>query len=615
MSHLLTIDSETPPLAFSKGKTLLEILQDHGRAPESPCAGKGTCGKCRVKILAGELSSPTEEETAHLTREELGQGLRLSCQVIPSGDVHLSLMAEKSQVHEILTDGEMPEISVAPWMAKRVIPLTPDALKSGLSHEALIEKALNAPLAPGEPSLLASLAMSLPAEQVTAICAGDRPVGIEPGDTRDQMYGIAVDIGTTTVVAALIDLNSGRELGCESAISPQKEYGLDVLSRIDFVRREERGLRTLQEAMVTCLNELAFTLARHARISIEQIYEMSVAANATMMHLLLGVDTHSIGRAPFATVFSRSQSLPATAIGLRLAPFARLYCLPGVSSYIGADIVAGVGVSRLAQGKKNRLLIDMGTNCELVLAKAGTLTSCSCAAGPALEGMNISCGMRAAEGAIQDVTIQDGAITLDVIGGKAPTGICGSGILSAISEISRVGLMAKTGRLKKGADLGFDAASLAPFLIEAEGKRAVTLSSGPQKIIITQDDIRQVQLAKGAILSGIHALLESMEIPMEALDEVIIAGQFGAHLSVESLMGIGILPRSLAGKIRYIGNASKTGARMCLLSKEVRTEMEEIATDVHYLELATKKGYERLFTRCLSFSETLEAPRPRSRCA
>lgn len=615
MSHFLTIDSETPPLAFSKGKTLLEILQDHGRAPESPCAGKGTCGKCRVKVLRGELSPPTEEETAHLTREELDQGIRLSCQATPTGDVHLSLLAAKSQVHEILTDGEMPEIAVAPWMAKRVISLTPAALKSGLSHEALIEKALNAHLAPGDPSLLASLARSLPGEQVTAICAGDRPVGIEPGDTRDQMYGIAVDIGTTTVVAALIDLNSGREMGCETAISPQKEYGLDVLSRIDFVRREETGLRTLQGAMVTCLNKLALTLAGHARISLEQIYEMSVAANATMMHLLLGVDTHAIGRAPFATVFSKSLSLPAAAIGLSLAPFARLYCLPGVSSYIGADIVAGVGVSRLAQGKKNRLLIDMGTNCELVLAKAGTLTSCSCAAGPALEGMNISCGMRAAEGAIQDVAIRDGAITVDVIGGKAPTGICGSGILAAISEISRVGLMAKTGRLKKKADLGADAASLAPFLVEEEGKRAVTLSSGPQRIIITQDDIRQVQLAKGAILSGIHALLESMEITMEALDEVIIAGQFGAHLSVESLMGIGILPRNLAGKIRYIGNASKTGARMCLLSKEVRTEMEEIATEVHYIELATKKGYERLFTRCLSFSETPEAPRPRSRCA
>ena len=615
MSHLLTIDSETHPLVFSTGDTLLEILANHGRAPESPCAGKGTCGKCRVRILHGELSPPSEEEERHLTREERGQGLRLSCQAMPLGDVHLSLLEAKSQVHDILTDGEMPEIDLAPWIAKRVITLTPEALKSGRSHEALIEGALNAPLDPEEPALLASLATSLHSGEITAICTGDRILGLESGNTYDQLYGIAVDIGTTTVVAALIDLTSGQEMGCESAISPQKEYGLDVLSRIDFVRREETGLRTLQEAMVTCLNELTQSLAHQARINATHIYEISIAANATMMHLLLGVDTHAIGRSPFATVFSRSQYLPATTIGLKLAPFARLYCLPGVSSYIGADIVAGIEVSQLAKGKKNRLLIDMGTNCELVLAKAGTLTACSCAAGPALEGMNISCGMRAAEGAIQDVTMESGTITVDVIGGKTPTGICGSGILAAISEISRTGLMAKTGRLKKAADLTGDAAAFAPFLIEENGKRAVAIASGPQKIIITQDDIRQVQLAKGAILSGIHSLLESMEITMEALDEVIIAGQFGAHLSVESLMGIGLLPRNLAGKIRYIGNASKTGARICLLSKKIRTEMEMVATQVHYIELATKKGYERLFTRCLSFSETLEAPRPRSRCA
>lgn len=590
--------------AATEGNHLLDILQSNGMVIESPCGGKGTCGKCKVQIIQGLINALTAEELKYLTDEEIDQGIRLSCLVIPLGDLTVKLVHKKHVKHQILADGYMPELEINPVIAKKVYDLTKPTLENNLSYQDLLEVFLDAPILSGDPSLLRSLPEILKEEQVTAVYAGNELIGLEPGDTRGEMYGIAVDIGTTTVVLSLVDLSGGREVASETAINPQKEYGLDVLSRIDFVRRKENGLKVLQSAIIDCLNQLTAELCRKNNVLPESIYEITIAANATMMHLLLGVDTASIGKAPFATVFSKHQNFAAAALGLNLSPFARLYCLPSVSSYIGADIVAGVVVSQLKETHKNVLFIDMGTNGEIVLSKAGQLSSCSCAAGPALEGMNISCGMRASEGAIEGVEINDNEINLKVIGEAGPVGVCGSGILEAISEVSRVGLMAKTGRLKKKAELQSDEKlqGLAGFLLEEEGKRKVMIASTVKTIAITQGDIRQVQLAKGAILSGFYALLDLMEITMEDLDEVIIAGQFGKHLSVDSLVGIGIIPGELRDKIRYIGNSSKTGALMCLLSGEVREEMERIAKDICYYELSTMEGYERLFTRCLNFN-------------
>jgi len=477
-------------------------------------------------------------------------------------------------------------------------------LDKNLSYQGLLEEILGTPLLSGDPYLLRNLPEIVKGKQLTAIYTGETLIGVEAGDTNTKMYGIAVDIGTTTVVVSLVDLNKGLELGSETAINPQKEHGLDVLSRIDFVRRKKNGLKTLQGTILNCINQLTAKICSENIVAMENIYEITVAANATMMHLFLGVDTDSIGKAPFSTVFSKSQDLAAGLLGLNSSPFARLYCLPGVSSYIGADIVAGVVVSQLKETHENVLFLDIGTNCEIVLSKAGELSSCSCAAGPALEGMNISCGMRASEGAIEGVKINGNKINIKVIGETQPAGVCGSGILEAISEILRVGLIGKTGRLKKRAALQSDVKlqGLAQFIMEKDGKRNLVLCQDLKTIVITQGDIRQVQLARGAILSGLHSLLELMGITMEDLDKVIIAGQFGKHLSVDSLVGVGILSEELRGKIKYIGNSSKTGALMCLLSRETREAMENISKDIHYFELSTKEGYERLFTRCLTFN-------------
>lgn len=591
-------------IQYKEGEKLLDILQDNEVSIESPCSGKGYCGKCKVQILKGKVNRITEEELKFLTEEEIKEGMRLSCLVYPEDDISVRLLSKKEKNHKILSDGYIPDIQLDPVIKKEVINLEKPSLSNIISHEELLEKIIGQKLNYENPVFLRNLAKVCNEDKATLVYWGNEIIGIEPGDTIDRLYGVAVDIGTTTVVASLVDLNTGRELGSETSINPQKEYGLDVLSRIDFIKRKENGLYLLQKSIVDCLNSLIKKLSEENNIIIENIYEIAVGANATMMHILLGVDTGTIGKSPYATIFSKEKSLLAESIGLKISPFGRLYCLPGVSSYIGADIVAGAVVADLKNAKDNVFFIDIGTNGEMILSKSGELASCSCAAGPALEGANISCGMRAAEGAIEGVQINPEGVSLQVIGDVEPIGICGSGILEIMAELNKKGLIKKSGRLKAREDLEKEGRPvLAQYLFEENKKRRIKIyEDKDQMISISQGDIRQIQLAKGAISSGIYALSDFMDICIEELDRVVIAGQFGKHLKVSSLTGVGIIPESLKEKVEYIGNSSKTGAMICLLSKDVRKEMEEMAKDIEYFELSTKEGYEKLFTKCLSFT-------------
>lgn len=349
-------------------------------------------------------------------------------------------------------------------------------------------------------------------------------------------------------------------------------------------------------------------LCRRAEVSPAQVYEIAVAANTTMTHFLLGIDAASIGRAPYAPVFTGARELPASEAGITAGALtARLYCLPAVSAYIGADIVAGAYVCQLHRRTDRALFIDIGTNGEIVLADRGRLVSCSCAAGPALEGMNISSGMRAADGAVEEVHIQAPGVKLKVIGDAPPAGLCGSGILAAVRELLRVGLVKPDGAFIKKDTL--QAEDPRHTLLKLDGtKRECHLSPEPAPIRITQKDIRQVQLAKGAILSGFYALLRETGLTLEDLDVILIAGQFGAHLSVESLVGTGLLPEGAQTRLSYVGNAAKAGAYMALMSDKVRGELEALAGRMDYLELGASEGYERLFGECLLFPEPAENP-------
>lgn len=590
------VTNENKIIEFEEDKTLMDILLNENIFVDNACNGKGICGKCKVKIISGDLGDLSETEKKLLTEKEIKDNIRLSCLVKPKSDIEIESM-QRERKHRVLSSGYMPEFEKNPSIYKRLIKLEKSTLDNQISLEDKILNELN--IKELDWKLLKKITQE--DENITAVFNNDKLVTLEKNDTRDKVYGVVIDIGTTTVVASLIDINSGEELSIESMINPQKQYGLDVLTRITYeLENEEDGIENLQNCIVTSINNMISKMCEKTKIDKDNIYEISVAANCTMMHMLLGIDAKPIGKSPFAPVFIKSKDILAKEIGLDINENGRLYCLPSVSSYIGSDIVAGAYVCQLENSKDNVLFIDIGTNGEIVLSNKGKLLSCSCAAGPALEGMNISCGMRAANGAIEDVYINTDENELTVIGNETPVGICGSGILAVVKELIRTGIVRENGAFIKLDKLEANDYRLSKLQLN-DKKREFILVDGDNKLLITQGDIRQVQLAKGAILSGFYTLLKKADIEMSDLGKVIIAGQFGAHVNADSLVGSGILPKEVEDKIIYVGNSSKTGAYMALMSKSAKKDMEELAHKMDYMELGASEGYERLFSQCLKF--------------
>lgn len=383
-------------------------------------------------------------------------------------------------------------------------------------------------------------------------------------------------------------------------VNAQKYYGQDVLTRITYeYEHPDCGIHKLQEVIVNSVNGMIEEVCHESSVSPGEIWKIVVAENCTMMHMLLRVDARPIGRAPYKPEFTEAKEMPASEIGIQAAADTKLYCLPQVSAYIGADIAAGAYVCGLRREQRTILFIDIGTNGEIVLASQGRLLCCSCAAGPALEGMNISSGMRAAEGAVEDVTITEQGIRLQVIGNQRPVGICGSGMLSVVKELLRTGILKKTGVFVKKERFGEQDYRF-PLLCMDGTKRKFVLCEDPE-LFVTQKDVRQVQLAKGAILSGLTVLLRKAGIRMEEIDKVMIAGQFGIHLPAESLIETGILPKEAKGRMVYVGNSSKTGAYMALMSKKVKHEIGLLAEKMEYIELAETDNYERIFAESMIF--------------
>jgi len=579
--------------------SLLNLLIAQQVFMESPCGGRRSCGKCKIKHLGGDLPPLSADEEKHLTKKEIAAGIRLACLIYPAADLEIDII-DQEENHQVLTGGYVPEYQRNPAIWKKTIVITKPTLETQTPYEVLFEKALGINHLPWD--VLRQITMG--EGTYTAVFNLDQLIGLEKGDTSEMLYGVAVDIGTTTVVASLINLRTGKEIDSEAGINAQKNFGQDVLTRITYVLDHgKKGWDQLQAAIVDSLNEMLQTMCERQQISPSFIYEIAIAANCTMMHMVLGIDSLSIGKSPYAPIFVKEKDISARDIGLTaLSSFGRVYCLPAVSSYIGADIVAGAYVAQLHNRKDKVLFIDIGTNGEIVLSDGGKLVSCSCAAGPALEGMNISSGMRAADGAIEEVHFdEEKGFVLEVIGNKIPIGLCGSGIMAAIRELLKHNFITARGNIVKPEELEVGDPRL-PYIDLDGKKRRICVGDGPNKILLTQGDIRQVQLAKSAILSGFVALVNAMGLTFSDLDEVIVAGQFGAHLPVESLVGTGILPKAVQEKITYIGNSSKTGAYLALVSLESRQEMGALARAFDYIELSVTKGYERLFVECSQFN-------------
>jgi len=398
-----------------------------------------------------------------------------------------------------------------------------------------------------------------------------------------KVYGLSLDIGTTTLVLTLVDLNDGHEINSVSAMNPQAVYAQDVLSRIKFASDKE-GLETMQSVLITEVNKMIAALG----VSKENIYETVFSGNTCMLHLAIGMNPASLGKYPYTSAIEGVSVLKVADIGL-------VYLPPCISAYVGADITSGILATSLFELSGVTLFVDIGTNGEMVIAANGKLSAASTAAGPAFEGMNIAKGMRAGNGAIEEFEIADGEVRIKVIGNAKATGICGSGLIDIVGELVFHNVIGKNGKFN-------DATQLPPFLaerlIEQDGKKIFKIDGD---VVLTQKDIRQVQLAKGAIRAGIEYLMRAKNTPPERVDRVLIAGSFGYHLRAKSLINIGLMPKEFEGKIEFVGNTSNSGGIAFLLGKQYRAKMEKKIKEIEVLELANMPDFEKLFVKTLNF--------------
>lgn len=426
-----------------------------------------------------------------------------------------------------------------------------------------------------------------------------------PEERKEKRYGAAFDIGTTTVVGMLWDLNESRLVDMIAKTNPQSRYGADVISRITYSSESPENLKLMQQIILNCFNEMLEAFAEQYQIEKNWIRKATVVGNTTMSHLFLGYDAASLARAPFEPAFTGPVTRKAEDMGLSMNPSAEISVLPNIAGHVGSDIVAVMIAAGIKQKPGITLAIDIGTNGEIVLGGNGRMLTCSTAAGPAFEGARIYHGMRAAEGAIERVEINDGEVRLKIIGNTEPVGICGSGLIDAIAQMLDAGLVTFKGNLltqeesvSKGLHPG-----LTERLRKGENGNEFVLAwrDGAEDIVLNQKDIREVQLAKGAIFGGIQVLLQCLETKTEELDEIMLAGAFGSYIDKKSALRIGLLPDAGLEKIRHIGNAAGVGACMALLSGEAKMQAELQSSETEHVELALHPSFEKEYLQGMYF--------------
>lgn len=542
-------------ITVAPGTTILEAARNADILIEAPCNGAGHCGKCAVRVAIDDLPRLVIPVAHHLSPEQEADGVVLACHAQVCDDLTVHIPPRQETELRILTDGVRRHGERAPWIGKRYC------------HDS----------------------------SVTVVHAGDEILDREPGNTSAHLYGVVVDIGTTTLAVGLVDLTTGDEIVSRSALNPQCLHGQDVLSRIKF-SADAGGPEPLRAVLLDELNRLVADAADEAGIELDHIYEVVFSGNTCMLHLATGVDPAPLGRLPFTPSIRGGNHIRAADHGLKVAPEGLIWLPPIISAYVGADITAGVLAAELRTLVGVTLFIDIGTNGEMVLARDGWLTATATAAGPAFEGMNISCGMRAAAGAIEAVAIDhSGELSCTTIGDAAATGICGSGLMDLVAELVRTGVVGKSGRYVDPATLP---ASLGRRLEKEQGKTVFRVTDG---LTFSQNDVRQVQLAKGAIRAGIDLLLQARETVAPELDRVYIAGSFGYHLSEESLLILGLLPPEASGKVTFLGNTAKSGGEMLLLNRHLRAELIEMVSNVEVVELAANPAFDRAFVEAMRF--------------
>ncbi len=585
-----------------EGNTVLTAARTLGVDLVALCDGHGTCGRCKVRLLEGELTAPTAIEDARLSNAERQEGWRLACQARLLGDVRLYVPPESlTTPQRTLVEGQELPTAPEPTVDFVEIHLIPPSLEQLVADAENIRRAVLE--AHGQECRQFDLAML---QQASAHLRGngwEAQAVLRDGEciaalsTKAPHIGLAVDLGTTKVAGYLLDLDSGRTCASAGLMNPQIAYGEDVITRIDRAMRSDAEARHMQALAGQAVDQLAADLTAAIGATPADIVDAVVVGNTAMHHLLLRLPVEQLVMAPFVPAVGDALDVKARDIGLHLAAGAYVHLLPNIAGYVGADHVAMMLGTGIWQASGTVLAIDIGTNTEICLAHHGELTSVSCASGPAFEGAHITHGMRAAVGAIERLSLHEQHILCATIGGASPVGLCGSGILDALAALYQAGVLNATGKMNEH-----------PLVRDSDGQREFVLvpadeTNGRAAITLTQRDVRELQLAKGAIRTGITALLRSRQLTDEDLDEVIIAGAFGSYIQVSSAIAIGMLPALPEQMFRQVGNAAGMGSKMALISASQRRIAATVAGRARYLELASLPDFSETFTDSMYLGE------------
>jgi uncharacterized 2Fe-2S/4Fe-4S cluster protein (DUF4445 family) len=580
-----------------KKESLLACARRLGVGISSICGGKGTCHACKVQVLSGTVFKPTPKELETFSRREIKGGWRLACQTYPASNCKITVPTESMTTPQRL-QVEGLEIKVRPESPLRVyrLQLAAPSLEAPQADADRLLEALNQQhklrCTKVDIGALRTISDQLRSWKWKnqAVVRNGEVIAILPSKSRQR--GLAIDLGTTKIAGYLVDLSDGQTLAAKGVMNPQISYGEDIISRINrVVKSPDEGVQ-LQKLAVDAINELSTDLCAEAGAKPEEILEAVVVGNTAMHHLLLHLPVKQLAFSPFVPAVSRALEVRAGELGINIAPGAYVHLLPNIAGFVGADHVSMLLATDAWQAKKTTMALDIGTNTEVSLIYKGKIATTSCASGPAFEGGHIKYGMRAATGAIERLRIDGDKIQYQTINGAPPVGICGSGILDALAQLY----------LAKIIDVGGRMIDNRPHVRAYKGQREFTLVSkeerkGKSAITITQHDVRELQLAKAAIRTGIQVLLETSGCAEDDIKQVIIAGAFGTYIDVASAVAIGMLPPLPLNRFRQVGNAAGMGAKLALISLKSRAKAQAVASRVSYIELASAPKFEQVFVQ------------------
>ena len=592
-----------------EGYNLKQAVLDCGIDIESSCGGVGTCGRCKVQVKEGKVNT---KKSKFISTKEKEDGFVLSCQSKVESDLVVFIPEQKkakvrieegrlvekpSKNYTGISQNELSPVEIKPWILKETIKVEKPSISYSTSCLYRLKKAIRDNLKIEDCIIPIHIIRKLPGilrekewqVTVTIDKKNNTLIDIQAGCVDKKCYGLALDIGTTTLVMYLVNLGSGEIINSISEYNPQIKFGEDIISRIVYSNKEA-SLKKLREIIIDSINNLIWNLLLKSNIDAVSIVSMMVSGNSTMMHLFYGVPPKYIREEPYVTVANRFPNSTAEEVGIKHIKNAIIYCIQGVASYLGGDITSGVLATDIARQSELTLFLDLGTNGELVVGNREWMMGCSCSAGPAFEGGGVKCGIRAIDGAIDKVLIEQKTYRCDfgIIGGGKPRGICGSGLIDIIGEMYLKGVIDRKGKFNQ--DIGNKYLKCADrdcryVLVKAKD------SARGKEIYISEVDINNLMRAKAAIYAGVKTLLEEVDLSIYDLDRIYIAGGLGRYLNIQNTVAIGMLPDIEINKYYFLGNTSITGAYLSLLSEDKYRQSLKIADEITYIELSVNMKF------------------------